>query len=97
MFCIPQNFFLKSSFWVSATQDRIYLKNWSKHIYPKKEWSFFKGYATEGMFKLNVDYNKVNTSSYMIFFFNVWHSRLCHINKILVKTMSNLGMIHELF
>ena len=28
--------------------------------------------------------------------FNVWHSRLCYINKRLVKNVSNLGMILEL-
>ena len=40
---------------------------------------------TEGMLKLNVDVNKVNISAYMICFFNIWHSRLCHINKRLAK------------
>ena len=48
------------------------------------------------MFKLNIDTNKVNASAYLISSFNVWHSRLCHINKRLVKNMSNLGMT-ELF
>ena len=55
-----------------------------------------KGYATDGMFKLNVDVNKVNISAYMICSFNIWHSRLCHINKRLVKNMSSLGLIPDL-
>ena len=55
-----------------------------------------KGYATEGMFKLNVDVNKVNISAYMICSFNIWHSRLCHIIKRLVKNMSSLGLIPDL-
>ena len=50
----------------------------------------------EGMFKLNVDVNKVNISAYMICSFNIWHSRLCHINKRLVKNMSSLGLIPKL-
>ena len=55
-----------------------------------------KSYAIDGMFELNIDANKLNVYAYMISSFNVWHSRLCHINKILVKNMSNLGMILEL-
>ena len=51
---------------------------------------------TEGMLKLNVDVNKVNISAYMICSFNIWHSRLCHINKRLVKNMSSLGLIPKL-
>ena len=56
-----------------------------------------KGYATDGMFKLNVDaMNKIVSSAYMLCSFNVWHARLCHVNKRLVKQMSNLGLLPEL-
>jgi hypothetical protein len=40
-----------------------------------------KGYATDGMFKLNI-MNKISSSSaYMLCDFNIWHARLCHVNK----------------
>ena len=56
-----------------------------------------KRYATDGMFKLNVDVmNKNFVSAYMLSSFNVWHTRLCHVNKKLVKQMSNLGLLLEL-
>ena len=40
-----------------------------------------KGYARYGMFKLNVE---VNGSVYMPCDFNIWHARLCHVNKQLI-------------
>ncbi|XP_021732277.1 uncharacterized protein LOC110699091 [Chenopodium quinoa] len=53
-----------------------------------------KGYATDGMFKLNVEVNKISNSAYMLCStINVWHTRLCHVNKRLIKNMSNLGLI----
>ena len=55
-----------------------------------------KGYATDGMFKLNVEINKVFPSAYMLCDFNVWHSRLCHVNKRIISNMSNLGLIPKL-
>lgn len=56
-----------------------------------------KGYATDGMFKLNVDaMNKISPSAYIACSFNIWHARLCHVNKRLVKNMSTLGLIPEL-
>ena len=55
-----------------------------------------KGYATEGMFKLNVQVNKVNASAYMLCSFNTWHARLCHVNKRIIKNMSSLGLIPKL-
>ncbi|GJX27089.1 pol polyprotein [Tanacetum coccineum] len=44
-----------------------------------------KGYAVNGMFKLNVmvvknDINKMNSSAYLIESSNVWHGRLGHVN-----------------
>ena len=55
-----------------------------------------KGYATDGMFKLNVEFNKVSSSAYMLCDFNVWHSRLCHVNKRIIKNMSNIGLIPKM-
>lgn len=56
-----------------------------------------KGYATDGMFKLNVNVmDKTVAFAYMLCSFNVWHARLCPVNKKLVKQMSNLGLIDEL-
>ncbi|GJY33693.1 putative polyprotein, partial [Tanacetum coccineum] len=55
-----------------------------------------KGYATDGVFKLNVEVDKVNVSAYMSCTFNIWHARLCHVNKRLIKNMSNLGLIPKL-
>ena len=53
-----------------------------------------KGYACDNMFKLNVEMNKnVASSSYIVSSFNVWHARLCHVNKKLIKNMSRLGII----
>ncbi|GKB58046.1 retrovirus-related pol polyprotein from transposon TNT 1-94 [Tanacetum coccineum] len=44
-----------------------------------------RGYAMNGMFKLNVivvknEINKMNSSAYLIESFNVWHGRLRHVN-----------------
>ncbi|KAA0059670.1 putative Polyprotein [Cucumis melo var. makuwa] len=47
-----------------------------------------KGYATDGMFKLNLKINKIASSAYMLTSFNVWHARLCHVNKRLISNMS---------
>ena len=55
-----------------------------------------KGYATDGMFKLNVEANKISSSAYMLCSFNSWHTRLCHVNKRIIKNMSNLGLIPAL-
>ena len=55
-----------------------------------------KGYATEGMFKLNVQVNKVNSSVYMLCNFNTWHARLGHVNKRIIKNMSSLGLLPKL-
>ena len=52
-----------------------------------------KGYACDGMFKLNVEMNKVSTSVYMFSSTNFWHARLCHINDRYVVIMSSLGLI----
>ena len=54
-----------------------------------------KGYATNGMFKLNVTANKFSSSIYMCNF-NTLHARLCHVNKRIIKNMSNLELIPKL-
>ncbi|CAL1388160.1 unnamed protein product [Linum trigynum] len=55
-----------------------------------------KGYACNGMFKLNVEINKMNSSVYMVCDLNVWHARLCHVNTRIVKNLSKLGHIPKL-
>ena len=56
-----------------------------------------EGYACDGMFKLNVENNKVSTSSvYMLSSINFWHARLFHINIRYVGIMSSLGLIPRL-
>ena len=56
-----------------------------------------KGYACDGMFKLNVENNKASTSSiYMLSSINFLHTRLCHINSRYVEIMSSLGLISRL-
>lgn len=54
-----------------------------------------KSYAIDGMFMLNVDANKVSSSVYMCSF-NTWLARLCHVNKNIIKNMSNLELIPKL-
>lgn len=40
------------------------------------------GYATDGMFKLNIAaINKIYPSPYIACSFNVWYAILCHVNK----------------
>ena len=56
-----------------------------------------KGYACDGMFKLNVENNKTSTSSvYMLSSITFLHARLCHINSRYVGMMSSLGLIPRL-
>ena len=56
-----------------------------------------KSYACDGMFKLNVENNKVSISSvYMLSSINFLHARLCHINSRYVGIMSSLGLIPRL-
>ena len=55
-----------------------------------------KSYACSGMFKLNVENNKIYTSSvYLLSSISFWHARLCHINNRYVGIMSNLGLIKD--
>ncbi|GJS36429.1 pol polyprotein [Tanacetum coccineum] len=61
----------------------IYESN--KFVLSKNQIYVGKGYALNGMFKLNVkvfmnDINKMNSSAYLIKSSNVWHGRLEHVN-----------------
>ena len=68
------------------------------YLYTLTKNNFFvgKGYATNGMFKFYVDANKIVFPSYLLCSPNIWHARLCHVNKRLIKNMSNLDMIPKL-
>lgn len=55
-----------------------------------------KGYACDGMFKLNVEMNKTSTSVYIVSCVNTWHARLCHINGKYLKDMSHVGLLPKL-
>ena len=49
------------------------------YVITKKRLFVGKDYACNGMFKLNIENNKVSTNSvYMLSFINFWHARLCH-------------------
>ena len=52
-----------------------------------------KGYACDGMFKLNVEMKCASISVYIASCVNMWHARLCHINSKYLKNMSHVGLI----
>ena len=67
------------------------------YVITKKGLFVSKGYACDGIFKLNVENNKASTSLvYMLSSINFWHARLCHINNRYVGIMSSLGLIPRL-
>ena len=67
------------------------------YVITKKGLFVGKGYACDGMFKLNVENNKASTSLfYMLSSINFWHACLCHINSRYVGIMSSLGLIPRL-
>ena len=72
-----------------------YLLSRGEDLY-KNNVFFGKRYAIDRMFKLNVEANKISSSAYMLCSFNSWHTRLCHVNKRIIKNMSNLGLIPAL-
>ncbi|GKA94145.1 retrovirus-related pol polyprotein from transposon TNT 1-94 [Tanacetum coccineum] len=56
-----------------------------KFVLSKNQMYVGRGYAMNGMFKLNVmvvknEINKMNSSAYLIESSNVWHGRLGHVN-----------------
>ncbi|GKU99886.1 hypothetical protein SLEP1_g12666 [Rubroshorea leprosula] len=58
-----------------------------------------KGYAYEGMFKMNINYNINNkgvVSAYILDSFNLWHHRLGHVNFKKMYEMSKLELIPTL-
>ena len=56
-----------------------------------------KGYACDGMFKLNFDNNKASISLvYMLSSINFLHACLCHINSRYVGIISSLWLIPKL-
>ncbi|GLU19483.1 hypothetical protein SLE2022_357320 [Rubroshorea leprosula] len=58
-----------------------------------------KGYACEGMFKMNINYNINNkgvVSAYILDSFNLWHHRLGHVNFKKMHEMSKLELIPTL-
>ena len=62
-----------------------------QYVISKKGLFVGKGYACDGMFKLNIENNISFASSiYMLSFVNFWHARLCHINSRYVGIMSNI-------
>ena len=68
-----------------------------QYVISKKVLIVGKGYACDGMFKLNIENNISSASSiYMLSFMNFWHARLCHINNRYVGIMSNIGLIPRL-
>ena len=67
------------------------------YVIMKKGLFMGKGYACDGMFKLNVENNKASTSSvYMFSSINFWHAHLCHINSRYVGIVSSLVLIPKL-
>ena len=56
-----------------------------------------KGYLVDGLFKLNVmvtnDNNKDKVFAYMVDSYNLWHSRLGHVNSRSLYIMVHLGII----
>ena len=69
----------------------------NNYVITKKGLFVGKGYAYDGMFKLNIENNKAFTSSvYMLSSINFWQARLCHINSMYVGIMSSLGLIPRL-
>ena len=62
-----------------------------QYVISKKGLFVGKGYACDGMFKLNIENNISSASSiYMLSFVNFWHAGLCHINSRYVGIMSNI-------
>ncbi|GKB24442.1 retrovirus-related pol polyprotein from transposon TNT 1-94 [Tanacetum coccineum] len=66
-----------------TSEKELKLTNSDKFVLSKNQMYVGKGYALNGMFKLNVmvvmnNINKMNSSAYLIESSNVWHGRLGH-------------------
>ena len=68
-----------SSFLLNKTGFKQIIES-DQYVIVKKDIFVGKGYACDGMFKLNVEMNKVSTFVYMLSSTNFWHARLYHIN-----------------
>ena len=88
---------LMSSFLLNKASFKQTMKS-DNYVITKKGLFVCKGYACDGMFKLNVgNNNKAYTSSiYVLSSVNFWHAHLCHINSRYVGIMSSLGLIPRL-
>ena len=87
---------LMSSFFLNKAGFKQTVES-NNYVITKKILFVGKGFACDGMFKLNVENNKTSTSSvYMLSSINFWHARLCHINNKYVGIMSSLGLIPRL-
>nr|GEU80219.1 Pol polyprotein [Tanacetum cinerariifolium] len=69
-----------------------------KFVLSKNQIFVGKGYAMNGMFKLNVmvvknEINKMNSSAYLIESSNVWHGRLGHVNFNLMRHLIKFNSI----
>ena len=49
-------------------------------------------YATNGMFKININ-NEYSPSAYLIVSFDTWHARLGHVNVNSIRSLIYLGLI----
>ena len=84
---------LMSSFLLNKTGFKQTME-YNNYVITKNGLFVGKGYACDGMFKLNVKNNKISTSSvYILSSINFWHARLCHINSRYVGIMNSLGLI----
>ena len=87
---------LMSSFLLNKAGFKQTMKS-DNYVITKNGLFVGKGYACDGMFKLNVENNKTSTNSvYMLSSINFWRARLCHINSRYVGIMSSLGLIPRL-
>ena len=87
---------LMSSFFLNKASFKQTIES-DNYVIIKKGLFVGKGYACDGMLKLNVENNKASTNSvYILYSINFWHARLCHINSRYVKIMSSLRLIPRL-
>ena len=92
--------FMRKNLMSRYLMNKIGLKQTMKsdqYVISKKGLFVGKGYACDGMFKLNIENNISSTSSiYMLSFVNFWHACLCHINSRYVGITGNIGLIPRL-
>ncbi|PHT44480.1 hypothetical protein CQW23_13638 [Capsicum baccatum] len=68
-----------------------------KIVISKGEMCVGKGYLTEGLYKMNlmnVEINKISSSSYLLESYDLWHERLGHVNyKKTLRKLINLDVL----